>query len=195
MARVTDPQKLDRIRACTMDLIVRNGFAGITIAAVAEKAGVSVGYLYRHYAGKDELVTDLVVQNFETLRQTVTGMLAQSESVAAVVRYYLTQLFILAEQEPVKARFISVLFRDVRFREIARGKRLLNIPEVAASLLAKGRATGEIREDVTVPEVMLFLLNLPLDYIFVNLEEAQPSPAFTEAHIHRLTAMCLKGLG
>lgn len=194
MARVTDPQKLDRIRACTMDLIVRNGFAGITIAAVAQQASVSVGYLYRHYAGKDELVTDLVVQNFETLRQTVTGMLAQSESVAAVVRYYLSQLFVLAEQEPVKARFISVLFRDVRFREMARGKRLLNIPEVAASLLEKGRCTGEIRADVTVSEVMLFLLNLPLDYIFVNLEETrQPSP-FTEAHIQRLSSMCLKGL-
>lgn len=194
MARVTDPQKLARIRDCTMDLIVRNGYAGITIAAVASNAGVSVGYLYRHYAGKDELVTDLVIQNFETLRQTVTALLEQSTDIAEVVRYYLTVLFSLAETEPIKARFISILYRDVRFREIARAQKLLNIPEVAARLLEKGQLTGEIRQDATVDEAMLFLLNLPLDYLFLRLEGDRGPEDFSAATIRRLSEMCLKAL-
>ena len=122
MARITDPQKLNRIKECTMDLIVQNGYNGVTIAAIASDAKVSTGYLYRHFKGKDELISFLVLENFQFLQQTVNQLLDESHDILTVVRYYFSALFDMANTMPTKARFISVLFRDSRFRQVARNQ-------------------------------------------------------------------------
>lgn len=38
-------------------VLSRHGFAGLSMAAVAQEAGVATGTVYKHYAGKAELVT------------------------------------------------------------------------------------------------------------------------------------------
>lgn len=193
MARITDPEKLNRIKECTMDLIVRNGYSGITIAAIAGEAQVSAGYLYRHFTGKDELISTLVIENFETLQKTVHGLLDESMDITMVVQYYFRALFEIANADPTKARFISILYRDARFREEARDKSILKIPAIAERILRKGQATGEINAQTTVPEIMLFLLNLPIDYIFQRLEEKLQIP-FTDNEVLRLAGMCMRAL-
>lgn len=194
MARITDPEKLNRIKECTMDLIVRNGYSGITIAAIAGEAQVSAGYLYRHFSGKDELVSTLVLENFETLQKTVSRLLDESADIATVVRYYFSALFEIANLYPTKARFISILYRDARFREEARQQSILKIPEIAERLLHKGISTQEIDARASVQEIMLFLLNLPIDYIFQRLEGGSEPRPFEEAEISRLAEMCMRAL-
>lgn len=194
MARITDPEKLNRIKECTMDLIVRNGYSGITIAAIASEAQVSTGYLYRHFAGKDELIGTLVVENFETLQETVNRLLDESDDVSTVVRFYFKALFEIANSSPTKARFISSLYRDARFRKDARDKSILNVPAIAGRILQKGRASSEINTKTSVQEIMLFLLNLPLDYILQRFDESAAPIAFSDKEIDRLLEMCMRAL-
>lgn len=194
MARVTDPEKLNRIKECTMNLIVRNGYNGITIAAIAGEAHVSVGYLYRHFEGKDELINFLVSESFESLRRTVSHLLDESADITTVVLYYFGALFEMANTAPIKARFISILYRDARFREEAREQSILQIPDIAERLLYKGIETGEFNPQITVPEIMLFLLNLPIDYLFQRLEGQLGPAAITEEETHKLATMCLRAL-
>jgi len=40
------------------------GFAGTKIADIAVAAGMSQGLLYRHFASKDELFTELIASSF-----------------------------------------------------------------------------------------------------------------------------------
>lgn len=193
MARITDPDKLNRIKESTMDLIVRNGYSGITIAAIATEAQVSAGYLYRHFKGKDELISSLVLENFETLQSTVSRLLEESMDITTVVQYYFRALFEIANTDPTKARFISILYRDSRFRQDAQDKSILKIPAIAERILLKGQKTGEINSRTTVPEIMLFLLNLPIDYIFQRLEEKHQKP-FADDEVLRLAGMCMGAL-
>lgn len=193
MARITDPDKLNRIKDSTMNLIVRNGYSGITIAAIASEAQVSAGYLYRHFKGKDELISSLVLENFETLQSTVSRLLEESGDITTVVQYYFRALFEIANTDPTKARFICILYRDSRFRQDAQDKSILKIPAIAERILLKGQKTGEINSRTTVPEIMLFLLNLPIDYIFQRLEEKHQKP-FADDEVLRLAGMCMGAL-
>lgn len=177
-----------------MDLIVRNGYNGITIAAIASEAQVSAGYLYRHFKGKDELISYLVIENFETLQNTINALLEESNDITTVIRYYFGALFEIASSSPTKARFISILYRDSLFRREVGGKTILKIPEIAKRVQQKGQQTEEINSQITVPEIMLFLLNLPIDYISQRLEEGPAMKPFTVQEIDRLAGMCMRAL-
>ena len=64
-----------RIRGAAMELIRRHGFAATTTAAVAERAGIAAGTLYRYVKTKDDLldlvfageIADVVEEAFATL--------------------------------------------------------------------------------------------------------------------------------
>jgi AcrR family transcriptional regulator len=70
-----------RILDATLDLLAERGYAGTSIAAVAEAAGISVGNLYRYFASKDELAAAaLPEERIGGLLAVVTGRL---EALAA----------------------------------------------------------------------------------------------------------------
>ena len=52
--RITDTNKIERIKTETKILIVEKGYHGASIAEIAIRADVSDGYLYRHYKNKSE---------------------------------------------------------------------------------------------------------------------------------------------
>ena len=52
--RETDLEKLEEVKLVALKMIVEKGYHGATISLIAKKAGVSDGYLYRHYANKNE---------------------------------------------------------------------------------------------------------------------------------------------
>ncbi len=53
----------DAIAAAAVALVAEHGYGGLTIAAVARRAGVATGSVYRHFADK----SDLMVQIFRQL--------------------------------------------------------------------------------------------------------------------------------
>ena len=64
--------KLPQVVRSAIDLFVEKGVDGTTIREIAERAGVSEGALYRHYASKEELACSI----FLTHLQQLTGELA-----------------------------------------------------------------------------------------------------------------------
>ena len=66
MADVTGPS--DRLLDCVLDLLVAEGYEGISIRRVATAAGVSIGAVQHHFATKDALLAaamDRVSQQFQ----------------------------------------------------------------------------------------------------------------------------------
>lgn len=49
----------ERIETAALELFCERGFHGTSVPAIAERAGVSVGLMYRYFAGKEELVNHL----------------------------------------------------------------------------------------------------------------------------------------
>jgi AcrR family transcriptional regulator len=52
-------QTRERIVAAALDLLAEGGYASAGVQAVAARAGVATGSLYRHFASKDELFTEV----------------------------------------------------------------------------------------------------------------------------------------
>jgi AcrR family transcriptional regulator len=49
----------DRLLAAAQELIEEGGYGATSVIAIAERAGVAAGTLYRHFASKEELFVDL----------------------------------------------------------------------------------------------------------------------------------------
>jgi AcrR family transcriptional regulator len=69
----------DRIAAAARELIARGGYAEAQIAAVAERAGVATGTVYRHFPSK----ADLFAEVFRTASQHEVDALAAGAAVAS----------------------------------------------------------------------------------------------------------------
>lgn len=56
MPRPKDDSKLEAIHLAAARLVLRTGFSGLTMAAVAKEASVATGTLYIYYKAKDALI-------------------------------------------------------------------------------------------------------------------------------------------
>ena len=86
MADVTGPS--DRLLDCVLDLLVAEGYEGISIRRVATAAGVSIGAVQHHFATKDALLAaamDRVSQQFqERLERRIAPGAGPAEWLRAV---------------------------------------------------------------------------------------------------------------
>ena len=64
------------IAQATLDLLVEEGYSGLTMAAVAQRAKVSSATLYRRFANKESLVVSALAEATEEHRIADTGSLA-----------------------------------------------------------------------------------------------------------------------
>jgi TetR/AcrR family transcriptional regulator of autoinduction and epiphytic fitness len=150
-ARWLDP-RVERSRtvilSAALDLLGEAGYGGLTIEAVAARAGVGKSTVYRHWSGKLELVEDAIrtlkagitVPPEGSVRERLTDVLRQiAENMAASTwSACLPAIIDAAERD---AEVLDIL------RRIGQERRQLLL-----DLLAEGRETGE------VPDVDLNLL-------------------------------------
>ena len=70
MARKVVPEKVEeakeKIIIATMDLIVQEGFSKLTLANVAERAGITKAAIYWYFSNKDELINSMTSSLKET---------------------------------------------------------------------------------------------------------------------------------
>jgi AcrR family transcriptional regulator len=58
MTEVLIPTR-ERLLTAAQELIEENGYAGASVVAIAERAGVASGTLYRHFSSKEEMFVEL----------------------------------------------------------------------------------------------------------------------------------------
>ena len=150
-ARWLDP-RVERSRtvilSAALDLLGEAGYGGLTIEAVAARAGVGKSTVYRHWSGKLELVEDAIrtlkagitVPATGSVRERLCHVLGQiAENMAASTwSACLPAIIDAAERDP---EVLDIL------RRIGQERRQLLL-----DLLTEGRVTGE------VPDVDLNLL-------------------------------------
>lgn len=59
MSTVTGLATRERLLAAARELIEDGGYGSASVAAIAERAGVAAGTLYRHFASKEDLFVDV----------------------------------------------------------------------------------------------------------------------------------------
>ncbi|MPZ62938.1 MAG: TetR family transcriptional regulator [Propionibacteriales bacterium] len=184
--------RLDTRRAALVDaatgVLAEKGYAGCSVAAVAARAGVATGSVYRHFPGKAELVAELfrlvVGREVAAVEEASTRPGDPAERVVAVVETFAGRALkaprqayaLLAEpvDPPVEAERLRFrrAFRDVVAARIEEGIADGVLPPQDAGLTAAavvgaaaelltGPLTAESAEsadDATVPALRQFTL-------------------------------------
>jgi AcrR family transcriptional regulator len=71
----------ERILSAALEIVAEHGYAGCSVAAVADRAGVATGSVYRHFPAKAELVAEV----FRTASQREVDAVARAGELEATV--------------------------------------------------------------------------------------------------------------
>ncbi|MFG2009622.1 TetR/AcrR family transcriptional regulator [Micromonospora sp. NPDC048868] len=71
----------ERIIAAALEIMAEHGYAGCSVAAVAERAGMATGSVYRHFPTK----ADLVAEVFRTASQREVDAVARAAALEGTV--------------------------------------------------------------------------------------------------------------
>ncbi len=144
-------QRLQRIVDAARTCFAEHGFAGTTVEAIALRAGVSNGLLYKHFQGKEHLfqavVGDIIRDWVRALVPAESEALSPARKLEAMFRRSVA----FCRTNPLLP---AVLSGDKRF-ELARiGQpergRVHAHRQLIASVLADGIAKGDFRSDLPV---------------------------------------------
>jgi AcrR family transcriptional regulator len=143
------------ILAAALDLIAERGPEGLGIEQVAARAGVGKATIYRRWRGKEDMLLDAIGSLGSDL-PVPQGRSVRADLVA------LLDAFCREAADPRRARLFALLQGEgLRYpRLLARYTETVVQPRQAAvaSVLRRGMATGELRENTDI-EAATFLLN------------------------------------
>jgi AcrR family transcriptional regulator len=157
--RPRDPQVDRAILGATLELLGEDGFDGLSIEAVAARAGVGKTTVYRRWPSKIPLVVDaLTAMKAPTQAAVAEGMSTREALVRAMGGFTKPDQGSAAR---VLAGLVDAMSRN---EELAAAVRSVLVAERERGLVAvieRGKARGEIRPDVDA-RVMVDLLGGPV---------------------------------
>ena len=194
MARVIDENKLTRIYEAAIYQVVEEGYGGASISSIARKADVAVGYLYRFYPGKRELINHLLDISINEIANELELMLNRVISVNEIVVLLVDYFFDMAKHRPHHVKFIYQMLSQSRFS--LSEERRNNIRELSRRVLQLGQESRAIGRDYGYDEVFILMVMVPMEYINLNLKgffEVRPLTSDDRARVVHLVSMALKG--
>ena len=140
----------DKLVATALQLFTENG-TDVALEAVAQKAGVGVGTLYRHFPTRDALVEAVYLTELDRLHSGAAELLASHPADEALERWL--DLFV---QYAVTKRGLAGALRSIfesggNLYAQSRAK----IVDALGSLLDAAGAEGAIRSDLDPEDVLL----------------------------------------
>lgn len=187
-----DNSKLERIKKETKNLIVEKGYHGASIAELARRAGVSDGYLYRHYKNKSDLVKDVFETQLKTFHDFIFDSLNRRGTVRLIVEDIVSFLFNLSVKEPNAIHFAHSLVYDFEFEYPQ--SRSLAIDQMSKLILDLGKETGEFSEEIREVDVQLTILTIPVKFIEYNNRGYYVGEMSVEEEKSLLIKLCMNAL-
>ena len=135
-------QQREEILDAAVDLLAERGYSGATMQAIAERAGCSVGYLYRHFESKLALVGQLVVRELAALEQIASRVSALGLPPLVEYRRYLEEL---SDDLVARRPLVRVLARESLLQRLSGAhERLLRHRRRVVDVLRRARERGEL---------------------------------------------------
>jgi AcrR family transcriptional regulator len=174
-----------------MQTIVENGIEDTTIAMIAKNAGVSGGYLYRTYKGKQDLINKLYYDKVTSLYKELEFLLALNQtSVRPLIESFIQNRVIYFLNEPIASKFFYQLLHnenfsateDIKYKSAELMERIKNI----------GVKSGEISANTTVYQLHYHILIYAVDFINFTRKNIFGEQEVTINDVKSLTENILK---
>jgi TetR/AcrR family transcriptional regulator, fatty acid metabolism regulator protein len=163
----TEAARRAQIVTAAIDTIAELGYGQASLARIAERAGASKGVISYHFAGKDDLIRELVAQVLAKAEAYMIPRILAESSGAGMLRAYIeSNLAFMRENRNHLVAFLEI-FLNARGEA---GSRLLDersLDHTVTSLeqlLAHFQAVGDFREDFD-PLVMAVAIRGAIDQV------------------------------
>jgi AcrR family transcriptional regulator len=127
-----------------------------SMRAIAREAGVGIATLYRHFPTRESLVDAVYHDQVARLTTGARELLAQLPPPAALRRWM--ELF--GEWIATKNGMLDTLLTMIESGEIAHAQTRTELLAAIDEILGAGRATGELRADVTADDIAAALIGI-----------------------------------
>lgn len=168
-------RRRESILAAARRCFGRDGYAGATVARIAEEARVSNGLLYQFFRSKDDLL-DVVLRDI--VRDWVRAMVPpdREERAADALESMLRRSIDFCRTHPLLPALLAAdpALQLERLRR-ATGGRIKAHRELVATILQRGIDAGELRADLDVAAVADVVCQLQADY---SRRAYQSDPAY-----------------
>jgi AcrR family transcriptional regulator len=144
----------ERILAAAGELFAEAGLH-VTLDAVAERAGVGVGTVYRRFPDKEALIDALFEDRIDAVVAIAEEACAHDDAWEALVFFFDRAISLHGEDRALKELIFSTAHGRDRVAH-ARGK----IKPVVSRLVARAQEAGQLRADVDVTDVPVIQLML-----------------------------------
>src|SRR5580698_1320640 len=105
----TETARRQQIVAAAIDTIADVGYAQASLGRIAERIGVSKGVISYHFAGKDDLIRQVVIEIFEAARAyIIPRVFAESTGPARLRTYIETNLAFMREHRNSMVAIIDI---------------------------------------------------------------------------------------
>jgi AcrR family transcriptional regulator len=100
------PARRERIVAAALEEFAAGGYAGTSMGAIAERAGITRAVLYDHFASKEALYLDLLEERNTAFLAHVGARITGAGDPRERMRETIDTVFAFAEQEPASWRLL-----------------------------------------------------------------------------------------
>jgi AcrR family transcriptional regulator len=144
---------------------------------IARRAGVGIGTLYRHFPTRADLIEAVYVEEVESLCRSADDLAAQPpwEALVGWLRRFVAYM---ATKQALADELLAVADRDADIFKACRTA----FYGAGAPLLARAQASGDVRPDVGIDEVVRMVVGIA------------KIPAADAAEIERILSVALDGL-
>ncbi|MGL5635655.1 MAG: TetR/AcrR family transcriptional regulator [Bacteroidales bacterium] len=193
MARRIDETKIERIREAALEIISESGILNCSVAMIAQQANVSVGYLYRHYPSKDDLIAFLLKNSLEVINDRIASLLEQEVSLEELVRGVITLIGETAVSEPAKIKFFIIVFNDFSYGiNPALTEQVRTLSQQVIDIYG---AKGLLNPQLQAVDVFTILIGMPFQYFsvyFKGLFEQKEKDSFIIEHMIQLALSTIR---
>jgi AcrR family transcriptional regulator len=124
----------------------------VSIAEIAQRAGIAKGTVFRHFATKDDLIAAIMAEMLDSLIATATGLADAADPAAALLEFMTTGTELLARDRAL----CEVVGRPSLQQPTVRAG-IDRLCEVVETLTDRARKAGSVRTDITGQDIVLLL--------------------------------------
>jgi AcrR family transcriptional regulator len=145
IGRPRSPQADAAIQDATVELLAAEGYAGLTMSGVAQRAGVSTATLYRRWRSKVELVVDVLAVRAEESPVPDTGSL---EGDCRAMLHNLVEKSRTTQSTLILAGLVGEIGRNPELASALRTNLTVPRREALKEVFRRAQARRELRADV-----------------------------------------------
>ncbi|OLT49194.1 hypothetical protein BJF85_10025 [Saccharomonospora sp. CUA-673] len=154
----TEQARRAQIVECAIEAMSELGYVRASLAEIAKRAGVSKGVISYHFAGKDELTEQVVVELYARAGRLIGERIEAAPDASSALRGYLEANLTFIRENPTHVRVLTDIVMNFRDKDGSLhfgGADADGLVRHLEGILRRGQETGVFREFATRPMALV----------------------------------------